>query len=245
MTSRNTTSALARADAITVERTPADWARLLGFGAVQWPWLLKSLYGGRKADKATLLQRLSLPDDALPHLGSWKADTGLLHHIVDTILRERPGVVVELGAGASTLVAAQALKLAGSSGRLVSFDQHGEFVGAVRDWLADHDLRADVRHAPLVAHDGRWSGLWYDLHGIPDTIDLLLIDGPPWALGPTIRAGAARLFARVPVGGIVMLDDAARPGERLVARHWRRDWPGFDWQLMPGIKGTLVGVRRF
>ena len=46
-------------------------------------------------------------------------------------------------------------------------------------------------------------------------------------------------------GGIVMLDDAARPGERLVAKHWKRDWPQFDWTLMPGIKGTLVGVRRF
>lgn len=244
MTSRNATSALARADETGVEREASDWARLLAFGAIQWPWLLKSLYGGRKADKAALLERLGLPEDALPHLGSWKADTGLLHSIVDTIFEQRPNVVVELGAGASTLCVAQALKLAGGTGRLVSYDQHGDFVGAVRNWLSDHDLKADVRHAPLVAHDGQWASLWYDLHGIPDCIDLLLIDGPPWALGPTIREGASRLFSRVPVGGIVMLDDAARPGERLVARNWRRDWPQFDWTLMPGIKGTLVGVRQ-
>lgn len=243
MTSRNATAALARADETDVTRDVGDWARLLGFGAIQWPWLLKSLYGGRKADKTALLDRLGLPDDALPHLGSWKADTGLLHRIVDTIFAQMPQTVVELGAGASSLVAARALKLAGG-GRLISYDQHGDFVGAVRSWLADHDLAADVRHAPLVARNGHWSSLWYDLHGVPDQIDLLLIDGPPWALGPTIREGAERLFSRVPVGGIVMLDDAARPGERLVARHWKRDWPQFDWTLMPGIKGTLVGVRQ-
>lgn len=243
MTSRNATSALARLDDTGVTRDAGDWVRLAAFGAVQWPWLLKSLYGGRKADKGALLDRLGLPGDALPHLGSWKADTGLLHRIVDTIVEHRPATVVELGAGASSLVAAQALRLVGEGGRLVSFDQHGDFVGAVRNWLADHDLKADVRHAPLVAHDGLWSGLWYDLHGVPDAIDLLLIDGPPWALGPTIREGAARLFSHIPVGGIVMLDDAARPGERLLARNWRRDWPQFDWKLLPGIKGTLVGVR--
>jgi predicted O-methyltransferase YrrM len=244
MTSRNTTAARARADVTGVTRDAGDWVRLLSFGAVQWPWLLKSLYGGRKADKTALLDRLGLPEDALPHLGSWKADTGLLHRIVDTVLAHKPGTVVELGAGASTLVVAKAMQLAGG-GRLVSFDQHGDFVGAVRNWLADHDLTADVRHAPIIAHNGRWSGLWYDLVGVPDQIDLLLIDGPPWALGPTIREGAERLFSRVPVGGIVMLDDAARPGERLVAKHWKRDWPQFDWALLPGIKGTLMGARRF
>jgi hypothetical protein len=42
-----------------------------------------------------------------------------------------------------------------------------------------------------------------------------------------------------------MLDDAARPGERIVARRWRREWPDFDWKLLKGgTKGTLVGRRR-
>ncbi len=70
---------------------------MLAFGAIQWPWLLVSLYGGRKRAKRALLERLSLPQDALPNLGSWKADTGLLHLIVDTILERRPRNVVELG----------------------------------------------------------------------------------------------------------------------------------------------------
>ncbi|MBU2588888.1 MAG: class I SAM-dependent methyltransferase, partial [Alphaproteobacteria bacterium] len=44
------------------------------FGAIQWPWLLRSLYGGTQAQKQALLARVGLAEDALPHLGSWKAD---------------------------------------------------------------------------------------------------------------------------------------------------------------------------
>jgi hypothetical protein len=36
----------------------------------------------------------------------------------------------------------------------------------------------------------------------------------------------------------VLLDDAARPGERVVAARWRRDWPNFRFTLLPGAKGT-------
>jgi hypothetical protein len=46
------------------------------------------------------------------------------------------------------------------------------------------------------------------------------------------------------VGGTVMLDDAARPGERLVARRWRKRWPNFTFRLdKSGSKGTLIGTR--
>jgi predicted O-methyltransferase YrrM len=243
MTTRDATPMLTRSGDVGVSRDHRDWALLLAFGAIQWPWLLKSLYGGRKRDKAALLARLDLPGDALPNLGSWKADTGLLHRIVDAIAASRPATVVELGAGASTLVAAKALVLSGG-GRLVSFDQHADFVMATRRWLADHAVAADLRHAPLVTPTGRWRDLWYDLDGVPDTIDLLLIDGPPWTIHPMVRARAECLFDRIPPGGMVILDDAARPGERLVAAGWKARWPQFDWSFEPTIKGNLIGVRR-
>lgn len=78
----------------------------------------------------------------------------------------------------------------------------------------------------------------------PPTIDLLLIDGPPWSVHPFVRGMAERLFDRIPVGGIVMLDDAARPGERHVAGRWRKDWPDFAFSYeRGGTKGLLVGRR--
>ena len=242
MTSKYATGLLPRAQE-RLSRSLADSLHVLAFGAIGWPWLLRSLSGGERREKRRLLARLGLPGNALPNLGSWKADTALLHRIVDSIERLRPRTVVELGAGASTLVAAKALALNGG-GRLVSFDQHADFVEATGAWLAEHGLSADLRHAELAPAPGGWPGLWYELHHLPQRIDLLVIDGPPWTIHPFVRGAAETLFDRIPVGGMVLLDDAARPGERIVARRWRKRWPRFRFQLdRSGTKGTLIGTR--
>jgi hypothetical protein len=82
----------------------------LAFGAIGWPWLLKSLHGGSKAEKRALIERLGLAPDALPNLGSWKADTGLLTLLADHVLSARPQTVVELGAGATSLISRAACR---------------------------------------------------------------------------------------------------------------------------------------
>lgn len=248
MTSRELTGFLPLSEAAPAQadlrRKASDLSWRLAFGAIGWPWLLASLSGGRPADKRALLDELGLPHDALPHLGSWKADVGFLRHIVREIARLRPAHVVELGAGASSLVAARALQLHGG-GRLHSFDQHGGFVDATRQWLGDHGLDVDIRHAPLTHESADWPGRWYAVDHLPDRIDLLIIDGPPWSVHPLVRGAADSLFSRLSPDGVVLLDDAARPGERLVARRWRQRWPHIDFRLLrDGTKGTLLGRRR-
>jgi hypothetical protein len=119
MTTREVTSYLpriARPDLHRVEGKLGRRLAVLAFGAIQWPWLLRSLRGGTRAEKRALLARLELPADALPHLGSWKADTGLLTLLVRHILTHRPALVVEFGMGASTLVLARALQLGAAVG---------------------------------------------------------------------------------------------------------------------------------
>lgn len=224
-------------------RTTGEKLFQLCFAVVQWPWLLRSLYGGTQAQKSALLQRIGLQHDALPHLGSWKADTYLLHRIVDEIQARRPRTVVELGAGATSLVIAIALALYGE-GSLHSYDQHEPFVEEMRLWLAEHGMIPQFHHAPLALRDPDWPGLWYDLPEIPAQIDMLIIDGPPWAVHPFARGMADRLFDRVTPGGIIMLDDAARPGERIVASRWRKKWPEFAFSYEgKGTKGLLIGVK--
>lgn len=241
MTSRDTTPFLTNHAAYT-----PNWRDRLAFAAflpVTLPFLARSLRGGSAASKRLLLDRLGLPDDALPHLGSWKADAGLLHRLVDLVERDWPATVVELGIGASSLVLARALERHGG-GRLTGLDQNAGFVAATRVWLAEHGAEADLRHAALVPSRPDWPGAFYRLDGLPERIDLLVIDGPPWTLHPLTRGAAERLFDRVPLGGTVVLDDGARPGEQLIRRRWARDWPGFDWRLEGGgTKGTVMGVR--
>ena len=246
MTSRETTGILPRSAANVVDvngRSLADWAALIGIGAVQWPWLLRSLYGGRQAGKMALLDRLGLPHDALPNLGSWKADVGLLALVADHILEHKPKLVVEFGTGASTLIIARAMQIAGG-GTFISFEQHPEFVHATGKWLAEHGLEADLRAVPLRPSPNGWPGLWYDHGALPDGIDLMLIDGPPWTIHPLTRGAAETLFGKIAAGGTLMLDDAARPGERIVTHRWRKAWPDFTFELnKKGAKGTLIGRR--
>lgn len=245
MTSKDTTAVLTRASVVPREIRQAigDSIAVIAFGLIQWPWLLRSLYGGSKIAKAALLDRLCLPSDALPNLGSWKADVGLLSLLAEHVISKRPATIVEFGTGASTLVLAKALEIAGG-GHFISFDEHIDFVIATRNWLAEHDLTADIREAPLLPTQN-WPGLWYAHGELPQTIDLLFIDGPPWTIHPFTRGAADRLFGRVSPGGTIILDDAARPGERLIASRWRRDWPDFDFHLVKsGAKGTLIGRRR-
>lgn len=246
MTSRNTTPLLTlkRQDGCC-RPSLADRLQVALYGAFSWPWLLKSLYGGSQAARRRLEATLRLDSSALPNLGSWKADAGFLQLIADHIFDARPRMVVELGAGATSLVAARALQLNEDGGRLMSFDQHEQFIAATRAWLREHGLDASMNHAPLRPAPAGWPALWYDLGPVPDRIDLLVIDGPPWTIHPHVRGAAETLFDRIPVGGVVMLDDAARPGERIVARRWRRRWPNFDFELSrQGTKGTLIGLRR-
>ena len=74
MTSREKT-ALLSLDDNAPSRPWSEKLFTIAWGAIQWPWLARSLWGGKLADKHALLDRLGLPYDALPNLGSWKADT--------------------------------------------------------------------------------------------------------------------------------------------------------------------------
>jgi predicted O-methyltransferase YrrM len=243
MTTSEATALLPRANA----HLAPSWRQrfdVVAFGAIQWPWLLRGLHGGRKADKSALLARVGLPADALPNLGSWKADTRFLNHIVNAIEALRPREVVELGCGASSLVIAAALARHGG-GRLTSYEQHDDFAEETALWVRSQGFAIDMRHAPLGDAPGDWPGQWYQLHAVPPVIDLLVIDGPPWAVHPLVRGAAEVLFDRLAPGGMILLDDAARPGERIVGKRWRERWPDIDFILdRSGAKGTLIGRRR-
>lgn len=193
-----------------------------------------------------LVARLGWTRDALPIPDGYAGSPDLLWTLADHVLTHRPRVVVEFGSGLSTLVIARALQMNGD-GALSSYDHHPGFAELTRRRVTALGVAADVRVAELVpAQPHGYPGAWYDAKDVPDAIDLLLIDGPPdWLQGGVGARGAAgpTLFSRLSPGGVVLLDDADRDGERAVADRWRREFPGIGFDTLPAQKGLLRGIR--
>jgi predicted O-methyltransferase YrrM len=199
----------------------------------------------RKRTMERLVARLGWTTDDLPTPDGWAGSPDLLAALADHVFAHKPRTVVEFGSGLSTLVLARALALAGG-GQLVSYDHLDGFAELTRRRLATLGLEAEVHVAPLSpAAPHGYPGEWYDAAGLPERIDLLLIDGPPdWLAGGGARGAAGpTLFHRLSPGGTVLLDDADRDGEREVAARWRREFLNIAFDELPAHKGLLRGVR--
>lgn len=150
--------------------------------------------------------------------------------------------IVECGCGLSTVALARLTARIGGS--LIALEHDAEWAERVRaDIVADGlDAHARVVHAPLAAHPLALSGGgWYEAGAVAgaldgERIDVLLVDGPPayepsdalarYPALPALRAGLA-------AGTAVILDDAARPGERRVLDRWAAE-TGLRFALRTG-----------
>ena len=186
-------------------------------------WLVPHIFGAIREEAALLVDIACVlqPQRPLPRLGGWAITPDLCLWLIEYVRREKPELVVELGAGSSTVILGTALQRFSSNGRLVSVESGELYSDSATVLAAEWGLdNVEVRHAPL---EGRWyrrSSL-ADLHDI----DLLLVDGPPGIAGQQTRYPAVCLFPRLSASGVVVLDDAARPEEALAVRRWIKEFP--------------------
>ncbi len=153
----------------------------------------------------------------------------LIWTVVEELLARRPKVVVELGAGVSTLVLGRIIRAQRLDCRIVSIEHDPDYAARVRAELRAEGLQdvAEVFDAPLqpVSTDG-YDGPWYRLDAWIDAIeaiDVLLVDGPPKRFHPAIRSAAVPILAdRLAPGALVVLDDARRKPERRALAAWGR-----------------------
>jgi predicted O-methyltransferase YrrM len=179
----------------------------------------------RQAEALIRLYQMISPRQPLALSNAFAASPDLLERLVSVIRERRPSLVLELGSGTSTVVMAYALEQLGS-GRIISIDHDAVFAERVAEVLAEHRLQgiAEIRHAPLVEIDIDGAMMqWYDplvFNGI-DSIDLLLVDGPPGQLGPLARYPAMPILKpRLRPEALVILDDGDRAGERGAVARW-------------------------
>lgn len=197
---------------------------------------------------ANLFSLVRVPG-ALPPLGGWAASPDLALLLVDEIIRSRPGVILECGSGSSTLLMALTARQYDLPLRVVSLEHDEHFAQVTRDLLTRHGVSeyADVRYAPLRASslpDHRPP--WYDedaLRGVTD-IGLLFVDGPPRSTGSLARLPAVPLLReRFAEQCTIILDDADRPDEQVVAERWAALLTDFTTEAVDLQKGAVV-LRR-
>jgi len=199
----------------------------------------------RAAARAELLELTRLTDTQVPPDGGWVAGADFLLLLARQVLSQKPQLVVEFGSGVSTVIIARCQQLNGG-GRLLSFDHDAGFAELTRRRLKSAGVAGEVRAAPLKAGTDGYGGSWYDHGELPQGIDLLVIDGPPaWREAEAESRGSAApaAFAKLAPGGVVLLDDAARPGEQRVVERWRREYAQLSFDWMATQKGTLVASR--
>jgi len=190
--------------------------------------------------------RAIAPADPSPALleqlrGAWgdpdSAPAGLMLAALRAF-RDSDGDGVECGSGLSTVVLGVYAEALGR--RWWALDQHPPWARRVASALDGLGLSAArVLDAPLIDHDGyRWYRIPAEL---PERIDFVLCDGPP-ADGEQIRLARYGLLPalgdRFGDGVTILLDDAARPGERAVLDMWERE--GMRWR--PGEASRQFAV---
>lgn len=186
-----------------------------------------------------LIQLTQLLDfkSPIPPTRSWAASPDLLLTITEIVRKYRPGLVVELGSGVSTLVAAKA-----GARKVVSIDNSDEFGGKTISLLKDHKVRGvDVRIAPLQPYANGFT--WYDTSKIKDLkkIDLLIVDGPPGSKNPEARYPAMAEFKdKLSAKAVIIIDDVHREGERKLAEDFAKAMPNHQLVILDHEKGTAV-----
>ena len=178
---------------------------------------------------------------AIPSTRSWAASPYFLLTISEIVKKNKPGLVVELGSGVSTLVAAKS-----GARKIVSIDNSDAWGAKTVTLLKEHKVRGvDVRIAPLRPYAN--GSEWYDLDAIKDLkkIDLLIVDGPPGSKNPEARYPALQQFKnKLSATAIVIIDDVNRDGERKLAEDFAKALPNHELTILDHEKGTAVIAPR-
>jgi predicted O-methyltransferase YrrM len=166
------------------------------------------------------------PAVGFPGTRGWAGSPDFLRHVARAAATHKPEFIVECSSGTSTVVLARTAQMNGV-GHVYSLEHEPLYAQKTRDELARQGLSAfaTVLDAPLREHSlGGSKHRWYDTSGLPDRIDLLVIDGPPKDTQVQARYPAVPvLLSKLSPQARVLLDDADRPDERAAVARWQSE----------------------
>lgn len=172
-----------------------------------------------------------------------------------TVVSEDARVVVEFGAGTSTVALAAAASLRTEPSTLLSFEQDPDWAARLAGPLACvQSPMADVvvERCHLRSWPGRAAlpiNRWYDLQivtaaleRLPAPVDLLVVDGPTafrqeWRFDRYPALPVVRGF--LAPGAQILLDDTRRAGEQAVFGQWLQEL-GPQWYATSAGRGTWL-----
>lgn len=202
-----------------------------GFDMQKYLYYL-SYHVPREIEAQNQLENTYRPEGLRPLLGGWALTPSGMLDIAQAISRDAPDVVVECGSGTSTMWIALALRASGG-GHVYALEHDREFAQETRRQLSAQGLAAyaTVVDAPIVEQNGA-DGIveWYDVRGLGDVnrIDVLVIDGPPQALGDLRKFAMELLSDRFSEGTRVFADDVNRDAERTMISEWIAAFPALQ-----------------
>jgi predicted O-methyltransferase YrrM len=170
--------------------------------------------------------------------------------LIEQIRTRRPRTIVELGCGVSTIVSSYTIEQLGYDGRIVSIDHESEYAEICRRRLDEHGLShiATVYECPL--RDQNVNGAQSKYYGLskanlPDEIDMLVVDGPPFWVQKRARYPALPLLiGRLKRDAVVIVDDAGRDDERAIVQRWLEEFSDFEHSYISTEKGTSILKRQ-
>ena len=188
----------------------------------------------------TLINDLNITE-RLPKTRQYAASPDYLYEINKVIKEKKPNTIFEIGSGVSTIISSYSLKKNGF-GKIISLDHNEKYAEITRNEIQKHNLEkyANIIYSPLKNYK---NFKWYDLSYVDniDSIDMLVIDGPPIKIGRNARYPAIPLLLdKLSKNAVIILDDANRSNEKATIENWKKQYDCFEFYYIDNEKGLCL-----
>jgi predicted O-methyltransferase YrrM len=182
----------------------------------------------------------------LPYTRKMAASPDFLKLVVETILTNKPKLVLELGSGVSSVLVSKSLEK-NCDGKLISIDHDNNYAELTRERLHLENLNniATVITSELTMQTiDDQNYMWYKstfLKEINQKIDLLIIDGPPRIINKNARYPAIPILKDYFSDKIIILiDDGKRKDDVKSVKKWIKKFDYLNSEFINTEKGTFI-----